>query len=411
MRRMFAVLAVCVAVAVLSGCPPKNAKMDPRVAQNWAQMMQEMKIAPTFPPREDIQPGDIYTVKQPMGKKEDGQGNEQEKFALASGDKSKDKAAVAQEDTDDLSISVFIGTISAELRPKIREHYRQRFAFPETIIPPVAGAGGQEDTPATDKAKDKDAKKASAVQPARSTVEKADVFNSQVIDRLPYVAFPEFSVSRASSVEAGALFPIEAVAVSAGFFASDVKSVSLKLENASSYGLPQTEVIKALTQKWGTKDKKIAFPSGWEEFWRKGTYAYLITEVFLVREIEASITMDKSSGFSAAAQVGKTNPQTGESSISAEATNAGKQLESLNKNLASLGGTGGRLQVLAVSANSVAMKRILPYPVVVGYKYIPLKREEDGTISWTAAFETIDNGVPVLGGKPPIILKKTLEVK
>ncbi|HBR05912.1 MAG TPA: hypothetical protein DD766_02110 [Desulfovibrio sp.] len=384
MRRMFAVLAVCVAVAVLSGCGKDYMKSGPQVAKNWGNMVAEMNISPTFPPREDVQPGDIYTSQL---------------------NKAEAEAALQREGK--LPISTYLGSISTDLQPAISDYYRQRYAFPATVMPNKPESGDAE-SPAAAPA-GKTGKSASGSQAAKGkepTPEVTDVFGPRHLERLPYVAFPEFTVSSARSAEVGALFPIEAVAASAGFFTSDVQSVSLKLENASAYGLPQPDVLKVLIKKWGGTQGYLTFPKEWEKFWPKGKDAYLVTEVYLVREIEASVKMDKSSGFAAAAQVGETNPLTGATAMSTEAANAASHLESLNKNLAALSGTGGRLQIMAASGNSVAMKRTLPYPVVVGFKYIRLTRiapgmEGEGDIACAPGIE------PTV----PMAINPTLEVQ
>ena len=56
--------------------------------------------------------------------------------------------------------------------------------------------------------------------------------------RLKEVAFPEFSVTVADQGSLSALVPVEAFMVNAGFDFSHVKSVSVKIPQAESYGIP-----------------------------------------------------------------------------------------------------------------------------------------------------------------------------
>src|SRR5688500_5484548 len=52
--------------AGLAGCRPKPGTHDPGyVAKEWSMTMREFGIVPVFPPREDVQVGDVYAMPLP----------------------------------------------------------------------------------------------------------------------------------------------------------------------------------------------------------------------------------------------------------------------------------------------------------------------------------------------------------
>jgi hypothetical protein len=74
--------------------------------------------------------------------------------------------------------------------------------------------------------------------PSGAADDRTSVFTGRTPVRLKQVAFPEFTVTTTSQVGLSALVPIEGFLVGAGLSSSKVQSVSVKVTQAESYGLP-----------------------------------------------------------------------------------------------------------------------------------------------------------------------------
>jgi hypothetical protein len=94
--------------------------------------------------------------------------------------------------------------------------------------------------------------------PSGAADQRDNVFAGRTPVRLKQVAFPEFTVTTTSQVGLSALVPIEGFLVGAGLNSSKVQSVSVKVSQAESYGLPSDWLLSDFILKYvqrGTDNK------------------------------------------------------------------------------------------------------------------------------------------------------------
>lgn len=184
------------------------------VYREWTIAMSEEGIFPVFPPREDVQAGDIWLL--PMHPYET---------------KSVEKIGGLGK------TGIWVTNILyEEVRTKgtsttASDFYKNRFSFPST-------------TEAIKNAITKNAAHLADVpiMPVATSVE--DVFAAGDCGRLRQVAFPEFTVTNITQGNLNALVPIEYLNVALGFSFNKIGEVSLKIPSAESYCIP----IKILTE-------------------------------------------------------------------------------------------------------------------------------------------------------------------
>lgn len=167
----------------LSGCGTVG---DGFVTREWSKKMRELGIYPLFPPREDVYVGDVYVIDAVE----------------------VDRSARSKE-------FVPIGNLllKIDLLTALKGHYGGRQDFPATGGSP--GANGIFEPPATQM-------------------------------RLKTVAFPNFLRVTATGADVAALVPIDAFSVKAGIGINSVKSASITVASAESYGVPWSIIGAAL---------------------------------------------------------------------------------------------------------------------------------------------------------------------
>src|SRR5215212_7507298 len=108
-RRMFHM--VVVASSLLIGCVEPGTHDPGYVAKQWSMMVREFGIVPIFPPREDVQVGDVYAMPIPP-------------------DQELQLRAVRNTNGRFLPIPVLLGTI--DVSKDLEEYYKHRLSFPRT---------------------------------------------------------------------------------------------------------------------------------------------------------------------------------------------------------------------------------------------------------------------------------------
>jgi len=201
-----------------------------KVYKDWSRTMSQLGIFPIYPPREDVQVGDIYVLPtHPL-----------------------DTGAV--EAIGGLGFTgVWIENIKGSSMAAT-EFYGNRGSFPKTSEGVIANIGEVgSDTPYYEAI--------SKIMPVprsgtatlnsyeietgigTSTTIVYSIFGTGDTQRLRQVAFPEFSVTNITQVGLEALVPVEVFNVAAGFLSNNVEQISLKIPSAESYGLPMKNIL------------------------------------------------------------------------------------------------------------------------------------------------------------------------
>lgn len=379
------ILLILMSMALL-GC--ESAAPKGHVAKQWAQTMRELDIVPVFPPREDVQVGDVYIVPEDPER-------EDELFAR----------------DGHLPRGIWVHTLS--LQVELSRFYQSRASLPATTFSGdhVAGSGG-EPTDADVRA-----------EPAES-----DVFMNGSVQRLRIVGFPSFLSMSITQGDMSVFLPVETAMITGSAAFSDTKSVTVNLPVAESCGLPANLVMVALKREaikgvTGEDDESPVFrpldgiggllpmpkrhlipatgPDGIET---EVVRVRVATEVFYARVVDVSIQAqtEKSGMLTAVADalVGSydtrkstQSDETTTTSTTAQPLSAKEELEgfgsevdggvvkgtkkdrsgkagSLSSPMISMSGDipGSTVRILSVSESSVGMRRVYERPVAIGFR-------------------------------------------
>lgn len=252
------VLYVAVIGLLLAGC---GATKSGFVAKNWSDNIQELRIVPVFPPREDFQVGDVYAsgydVDTPAQDLVDANGNPILQLWVAS-------LPVASD------LAIFYGN---------------RAQFPAT--PSEA----------------KDATKNTIAPEASGT----SIFSGGNIDRLRAVAFPAFLSARVTGGELGGLVPTELLNFKGGLSGRKATAANISVPYAESYGLPAGIVLEKYVSGTAQLPKADA-TSGlkWSDYFGKTVKVVdvlVVTEVFYARTFDITIETESNAGATASGEL------------------------------------------------------------------------------------------------------------
>lgn len=388
-------IVACACCPLFSACISNPAVTSNNLADQWASRLRAYQINPVFPPREDLQVGDLYGIcisRTP------------EQTSMAAKQKSTHRQPIAP------WLARFTG-----VRDGLRSGYE------ESITMPTAGPGSPNVT------------QDFGTLPESGTFLVASKSGSKL--RLRNVSLPEFFSATITHSEMGALLPSGVVLAGLGVSSEDVASVSVSVPAAASYGLPVWEAVK-----------RVQGSSPWNEagFWPWATkylYAYhssscsvdeqpvfaLVTEVFAAYAIDVDFSFSKGgaarlqqsmrlppdstrhatldlllkllseSGADAPADSTKTGstPKSGQSTNSsagaaiptkgsAGGTPVQRLRDQLDTLLASAAGQeqqrfpGITAQIVTGSDSGVKLQRKFAHPVVIGYRGVAFLPELDG---------------------------------
>lgn len=180
------------------------------VADEWAKSMSEFAIYPVYPPREDIQVGDVYVAWRP-------------KAAPGGGDGGNFRRPM-------IWMTSLLGKYGVTDFSAVSVFYKQRPNFPAT---PDRQAGQSA---------------ADTALPEAIVPNDGDIFAGGSSDRLRLVQFPAFNIAHLTQAQLGAVGPLGVVETLLGAnYASDYSlSVSVPNGAAASYALPGIEVERLL---------------------------------------------------------------------------------------------------------------------------------------------------------------------
>jgi hypothetical protein len=362
------------------------------VQKQWDAQMRELAIIPVFPPREDVQVGDVYLLPT-----------------------SPEKLDAEAKHSGYLPLGVW--ACQFNLNSTIHSFYKDRSSFPLTPTNLPTQINDLTNDPY------------GLVDQATSSGGNSIYTGNGDVTRLRLVGFPQFMSASFTEGDLSALIPIEAVSVAIGGTFTDERKVTVSIPVAESYGLPAIEIQPFL----GGNQSPNVVPSSkarWSDIYtlssasmrftdKKGTkpghsyiYGYAIDEVYYTRAIDISITSER--GWAGAANVSVTGTQQVKSVVQAATNAAGTKssvtttttttnsisdstmndpiakANALNqKNAANMSNQltpGGSLNFVSVSDGAVSMRRAYVRPVAIGFRALEFRLYDDGTVVQQGAY-------------------------
>lgn len=178
-----------VAACALALCGCASPVKSGFVADQWTSNMEELGIYPVFPPREDLYVGDVYVTYDPTQ-------------AAAPADGASPPAGSPKSKLP--MLGVYFARL--DVAQKLKAQYAAR---------PEFGASGA----------------------------AASIFDAPPVQtRLKTVAFPYFFKATATGADIGAFVPVDGLPLKAGLGYDSIKSASVTVSAAESYGLPWTDL-------------------------------------------------------------------------------------------------------------------------------------------------------------------------
>ncbi|BBU33389.1 hypothetical protein BTHE68_71230 (plasmid) [Burkholderia sp. THE68] len=247
---LFVFLTACSTTPVVS---PTN------LAQQWGDRLRAYQINPVFPPREDMQVGDVY---------------------LLCDLKSGADPATALNPSGPTPQSVWVTRLN--LSPAVETNYATAISLPALSAQNAKGALSDP----------------SGIGSMPTTNDM--VAGKRKLQQLRNVSFPEFFSASITSVQANALVPAGTVLAGLGLAKDDIAAISLSVPSAGSYGLP----VMAAHLAFNNAIQPFAV-----DFWRyttelKRAYATkcnenqtasleLVTEIFAAYAMDVNFTFEK----------------------------------------------------------------------------------------------------------------------
>ncbi|MBK8098193.1 MAG: hypothetical protein IPK26_13860 [Planctomycetes bacterium] len=287
------------------------------VQREWNNTFRELGILPIYPPREDVQVGDVMLRR---GSATDLQGAYESGFP---------------------PIDLYLAT--AGVNTKVGDHYAARPDFATT--PPdwaqsIARVPVKEGGTTLPAAGDRSGRPQDATSPKTP----AGMFGEGHVRRLRQVAFPEFSTVTITKGDLSGVLPIKALSLAFAASRASISSVRLKVPNGESCGLPALDVLAAITvkdgdgypaldperfpvhvlqalhqqtQEWAKTAPGLGCSARWRIQNDRLVYLDLINEVYYARTFEVSVDRAVDAGVAldirtidaAAAQTARSQPQ------------------------------------------------------------------------------------------------------
>lgn len=299
----------------LAGCAQPGFNSQNAVSDQWSDQMRQFAIFPVFPPRADVQVGDLYMVCN-----------------ISTDTSPAPSTSTTEQPPRRNHKSMFLGRLmnivdqpAAAGKPAVpgllSKYYLTRVQMPEipfasapqaVSTPPAAASDvAAAAAPAVPKKKVKApvarapaaAPKVLPVPPVRT----AGIFEGGQLRALMPVSMPEFFSVSVTKAQASALIPFPSVLAQAGLSYDSAQNISVSVPQTESYGLPDADLWTefALEQKSGMGDiaaVKQVFDANAPNFCANGAAPALevVSEVYAARAIDVSITYSRETGGTAA---------------------------------------------------------------------------------------------------------------
>ncbi len=235
--------------------------------------MRELQIQPLFPPREDVQVGDVYVVAVPN--EDTGVCDSRTFLGLSFGSGGRGF----------VPISAYLGSL--DMVTSIQQHYANRLDLPKTQASQLSiGNDG------------KIVFSGYATPEVSAGLVQSQTASPTAIKRLRIVGFPDFMTVKVSSSDLGMIFPVQAMLMSIGASASAVESASISVPVAESYALPAQDILKGLSGmlvdgagrcKLTMKEVRALFPS--DTLRDHNLQLVGIYEMYYTRAIDSAISL------------------------------------------------------------------------------------------------------------------------
>jgi len=386
---IFAVVTI-LSLALGEGCTTPS---QGKVARDWSLAMRELNIIPVFPPREDVEVGDIYI--SPLAPEEEESITSEKSWS---------------------SLGLWVASI--DLSKEIKTFYSHRNAFPKTPEESMVYMKNQTNNPfmLVPQAADRD----------------RNVFEGGDCSRLRMVGFPAFLSATLTQSDLLSVIPVEALSIAIGAHYSSSKKATISVPVAESYGIPASEVYRRLIDpvsgkltgsigKFRASDilaySAASQPSKHDSNQKARNYCFLrvITEVFYARALDVSVQWQRSAGAGATIRpvissqtINNLSASTNRESIgkntngfigvSESTSNPTEQATNLNRQLKeAMGQTspGGSVKYLSVGDYGVSMRRTYERPIAIGYRGLLLLVHKDGRVKGMGAISSsISSNLP-----------------
>lgn len=295
---------VCTALGgLLAACNtnPPSPLTSGYVSDQWSEQMSQFAIVPVFPPRADLQVGDLY-LSCDDSTPASASSASTPSISPSSGNLDHHVMWLASLD------GIVTSTSGRTTTPGLLDtQYMKRVHMP---VIPVASAPSQSaaapasavdaDTASATKAKKLvkvAAKTKPASKPAATATAASDVFLAAPPKTLMPVSLPEFFAVAATSAQAQALIPFPSILAKAGMSYSKAQNIEISVQEAESYGVPVSIIYRAyLTQanSQNLQDAFRIFNAVKGKFCTYGTPAMvLVNEVYATRAINVSVTFSQ----------------------------------------------------------------------------------------------------------------------
>ncbi|HEV7369376.1 hypothetical protein [Arenibaculum sp.] len=382
--RALAGMALAAALpSLLAGC---GVTRDPGfVAREWDSSMRELNIYPLFPPREDVQVGDLYVV---LADAKDG-----------------------PQDIDYGTPGIWLDSLLT--RDLVEAFYDARANLPQGLPAalgpdgnPVA-AGGSAVTPTP-------LSQVVSATPPDNAYRSADP-----LGRLRLVQFPAFSLALLDESQIGLAAPSLLGGLLGGIGDSDDLNLSLSVPQAESYALPANALIDLL-QKQCAAGKPVIDPArvalAGDMLRRPGDATgtpvlTVISEVFYTRTLDYTFSRQSGFGIGAAAGSAATGSQpvpgtdTGSTTDTAAGTDIEARLAALetqvNGTVSAAGGQtlpGARGSITFAGDRSIRLSQSFERPIAIGYRALFVRTLPDCGLDGYSSYVASD-GVLLTAGQ------------
>lgn len=323
--RLFAGSAL---LAALAGCRPVDSESALlRSRDQWTRSIAQLGLVPVFPPREDVQVGDVYLFT----------------YNPETPDKPEAENASAEKDWS-LHPSRWMQV--KKVNDLLKDEYRARPSYRET---PGLGASGSSDV----------------------------VDDGGQPRRLRIVALPDFVGATFSdsdmlgrSLVHNGIVPAETLNLVADPLSSRISMVSMKIPSAESYALAQADLLAELVDQAGG-ERHLRSPYRESVRWvahRGRVWLRVVAEVFYARNLDITVEFEGRSGPAATDGYSMVRTDT-EAKVK-------ERVATLNESLQANGAArlpGGSIRYINASERRVALRRTWERGVAVGFRGFTLE--------------------------------------
>ncbi|MDR5750233.1 MULTISPECIES: hypothetical protein [unclassified Caballeronia] len=258
-------------VCLLIACSSTKNMPPSYVSELWSKQVRQFDIVPVFPPRADLQVGDIYMSC--------------EHKILATDDSMVTPTGINHPAMWIGSIPGIVSSTDASgkvvKKGLLAKQYETRVQMPVIAHP------------------------ASGTAPTAKPPPPAGIFAATGPVVLMPVSMPEFFSISATKAEAQALIPFPSVLAKAGFSYENAQNIQISVPAAESYGMPIAPLFAAYREDANKELRtqvNYAYAKNAPGFCSEGTPVMdIITEVYAARAINVSITLSKAATAQAAA--------------------------------------------------------------------------------------------------------------